>query len=90
MSKILASSLRDMRILTDKGLRVGNIYDMEVDEDTGKVEALKIKPESEEIAQTLTTDDEGNALIPFRSLMAIRDYIVVSEKSLAVQQLKGR
>lgn len=90
MSRILASSLRDMRILTDKGLRVGNIYDMEIDEDTGKIEALKVKPESEEIAQTLSKDDEGNALIPFRSVMAIRDYIVVSEKSLAVQQLKSR
>ncbi|KXA92565.1 hypothetical protein AKJ65_07370 [candidate division MSBL1 archaeon SCGC-AAA259E19] len=90
MSRILASSLRDMRILTDKGLRVGNIYDMEVDEDTGKVEALKVKPESEEIAQTLSTDEEGNALIPFSSVMAVRDYIVVNENSLAVQQLKGR
>lgn len=90
MSRIHASSLRDMRILTDKGLRLGNIYDMEVNENTGKVKALKIEPESEEIAQSLSTDDEGNALIPFEAVTAIRDYIVVNEKSLAVQELKGR
>lgn len=90
MSRMLASSLRDMRILTDKGLRVGNIFDLEVDEDTGKIETLVVKPESQEIANTLSTDDDGNALVPFSSVVAVRDYIVVSENSLAVQRLKGR
>lgn len=90
MSRMLASSLRDMRILTDKGLRVGNIFDLEVNEDTGKIETLVVEPESQEIAQTLSTDDDGNALVPFSSVVAVRDYIVVSENSLAVQRLKGR
>lgn len=90
MSKILASSLRDIRILTDKGLRVGNIFDLEVDEDTGRLETLVVKPESQEIAQNLSTDEDGNALVPFSSVVAVRDYIVISEKSLTVQQLKGR
>lgn len=90
LSRILASSLRDMRILTDKGLRIGNIFDLEVDEDTGKIETLVIKPESQEIAQNLSTDEDGNALVPFSSVVAVRDYIVISEKSLAVQQLKSR
>lgn len=90
LSRILASSLRDMRILTDKGLRIGNIFDLEVNEDTGKIETLVIKPESQEIAQNLSTDEDGNALVPFSSVVAVRDYIVISEKSLAVQQLKSR
>lgn len=89
MSRILASSLRDMRILTDKGLRVGNIYDLEVDKETGEVDTLVVKPESEEIAQSLSTDEDGYALVPFSSVVAVRDYIVISEKSLAVQQLKS-
>lgn len=79
-----------MRVLTDKGLRVGNIFDLEVDEDTGEVETILIKPETQEIAQNLSTDGDGNAMVPFSSVVAIRDYIVISEKSLAVQQLKGR
>lgn len=90
MSRILASSLRDMRVLTDKGLRVGNIHDLDVDENTGKVQTLSIKPETEEITQNLSTDEDGNALVPFSSVVAIRDYVVVAEKSLAVQQLKSR
>lgn len=90
MSRILASSLRDMRILTDRGLRIGNIYDLGVDEETGKIETLIIQPESQEVAQNLDMDDEGNALVPYSSVIAIRDYIVISEKSLAVRQLKNR
>lgn len=89
MSRILASSLRDMRVLTDKGLRVGNIYDLEVDEDTGEIETLVVETETEEIAENLSMDEEGYALVPFSSVLAIRDYIVISEKSLAIQQLKG-
>lgn len=89
MTRMLASSLRDMRILTDKGLRIGTIFDLEVDEETGKIESLVVTPESEDIAQSLSTDEDGNALVPFSSVVSVRDYIVVNENSLAVQRLKG-
>lgn len=89
MPRMLASSLRDMRVLTDKGLRIGTIFDLEVDEDTGKINTLIVTPESEDIAQSLSTDEDGNALVPFSSVVAVRDYIVVNENSLAVQRLKG-
>ncbi|KXB03913.1 hypothetical protein AKJ47_01440 [candidate division MSBL1 archaeon SCGC-AAA261G05] len=79
-----------MRILTDKGLRVGRIFDMTVDENNGKIETIVVKPESREIAQSLNTDEDGNAVIPFSSVVAVRDYIVVSEKSLAIQRMKSR
>lgn len=88
MSRVLASSLRDMKILTDKGLRVGRIFDIIIDENDGKLETLVIEPESQEVAQNLTTDEEGNVLVPFSSVVAVRDYIVISEKSLAVQQAR--
>lgn len=90
LSRVLASSLRDMRILTDRGLRVGNIFDLEVNGDTGNIETLIIKPESEEIAKNLPSDEDGNTLVPFNAVIAVKDYIVVSEKNLAVQQLKSR
>ncbi|KXB01755.1 hypothetical protein AKJ44_02165 [candidate division MSBL1 archaeon SCGC-AAA261F17] len=90
MAKVFASSLRDMKILTDKGLRVGRIFDMTVDENNGKIETIVVKPESREIAQSLNTDEDGNAVIPFSSVVAVRDYIVVSEKSLAIQRMKSR
>ncbi len=88
MSRILASSLRDMRVLTDKGLRVGNVYDVEVDEGTGDVDTLVIKPESEEVAESLQTDDEGFVLVPVSAVASVKDYIVINESSLTIQLQK--
>ncbi|MFP4005477.1 MAG: PRC-barrel domain-containing protein [Candidatus Hadarchaeia archaeon] len=88
MSRILASNLRDMKVLTNKGLRVGRVFDLEVDEDSGKIETVVIEPESPEISNSFSTDEDERVLIPFGSVMAVRDYIVVSEKSLAVHKMK--
>ncbi len=88
MARIFASKLRGLNVLTDKGLRVGQIHDMLVDESDGTIQALTVKPESKESVQNLPTDESGYVLIPFNAVQAIRDYIVVSERNLAVQQLK--
>ena len=90
MARLFASKLRGMNVLTDKGLRVGQIHDMLVDENDGRITAMTVKPESKETAASLPTDESGHILIPFSSVQAIRDYIVVSERNLAVQQLKKR
>ncbi|MEA1904609.1 MAG: PRC-barrel domain-containing protein [Candidatus Hadarchaeota archaeon] len=90
MARIFASKLRGMSIMTDKGLLVGQIHDMLVDEGDGRIRALVVKPESQETAQNLPCDEGGNILMPFNAVISIRDYIVVSERLLAVQQLKAR
>ncbi|MCD6248276.1 MAG: PRC-barrel domain-containing protein [Hadesarchaea archaeon] len=90
MGKIFASRLRGLRVLTDRGLRVGQIHDMLVDEASGKIQAVLVRPESKEVAKNLPTDESGNIMIPFNAVTAIRDFVVVNERSLAVQQLKAR
>lgn len=81
MSKILGSQLRDMKILTDEGRRLGKISDILVNEDI-EVEALVVEPESEEIIRSLPTDEDDNVLVPSGSVSAVKDYVVVSEKAL--------
>lgn len=88
LSRVLASSLRDRKILTDKGLRIGKIYDIIINENSGKLETLVIDPESEEIKENLMTDEDDNVLIPFSSVVAVKDYIIISESSLAIQQAR--
>ena len=90
MGRIFASKLRGLNVLTDKGLRVGQIHDIMVDETDGRITSMTVKPESKETAASLPTDESGNIMIPFTAVQAIRDYIVVSERNLAVQQLKKR
>lgn len=81
MSKMLGSQLRDMKILTDEGRRLGKISDVLINEDI-EVEALVVEPESEEIIRSLPTDEDDNVLVPSSSVSAIKDYVVVSEKGL--------
>lgn len=88
LSRVLASSLRDRKILTDKGLRIGKIYDIIINENSGKLETLVIDPESEEIKENLMTNEDGNVLVPFSSVVAVKDYIIISERSLAIQQAR--
>lgn len=88
MTQVFASRLRGANVLTDRGLQIGKLQDMVVDEGTGKILNLIVRPVSREILQNMPKEG-GDALIPFSSVMAMRDYIVVNERVLAIQQLKA-
>jgi len=88
LAQIFASKLRGMNVLTDRGLQVGRLQDMLVDEESGRIISLVIKPITKEALVDLPKDSSGNPLLPFNSVMAIRDYIVVNERILVIQQLK--
>lgn len=77
-----------MNILTDRGLQIGRLQDMLVDEESGRIHSLVVKPVTKETLENLPKEKGGNALLPFSSVMAIRDYIVVNERVLVIQQLK--
>ena len=88
MAQIFASRLRGMNVLTDRGLQVGRLQDMLVDEESGRIISLVIRPVTKEALGNIPKDSSGNALLPFNSVMAMRDYIVVNERVLVIQQLK--
>jgi len=77
-----------MNVLTDRGLQVGRLQDMLVDEESGRIISLVIRPVTKEALGNIPKDASGNALLPFNSVMAMRDYIVVNERVLVIQQLK--
>lgn len=88
MAKVFVSKLRGMNVLTDRGLQIGRLQDMLVDEGSGRIHSLVVKPITKETLENLPKGKGGNALLPFSSVMAIRDYIVVNERVLVIQQLK--
>ena len=77
-----------MEVLTDRGFKLGRLHDALVDEQSGKILSLVVKPAVRGVLEGLPTDPAGNALVPFSSVMAIRDYIVINERTLAIQQIK--
>jgi sporulation protein YlmC with PRC-barrel domain len=85
----MVSRLRGIGIVTDRGMQIGKLQDILVDEGTGKLASLVVKVISKEVFGNLTPDRQGNALVPFNAVLAIRDCIVLNERALAVQQLKS-
>lgn len=90
MTQILASKLKSIGIISDRGLQLGRLDDILFDENDGKVHSLIVKPITKETLEGVPKDSSGNALIPFRAVMSIRDFVVVNERVLAIQQLKAQ
>lgn len=88
MPQISGNRLRGLGVLTDKGVQIGQLRDFMIDETNGKVLALCIRLAKGVSLQGLQTDEGGNPLIPFSAVLAIRDYIVVNERALAIQMAK--
>jgi sporulation protein YlmC with PRC-barrel domain len=60
------------------------------DEKGGKIVSLVVKPISKESLMGVPRDPDGNVMIAFSAVMSIRDFIIINERVLAVQQLKAR
>ncbi len=88
MAQILASKLRAIGVVSDKGLQVGRLQDILFDEKDGKIQSIVVRPISGGALGSIPKDPSGNALIPFNAIISIRDFIVVNERVLTIQQLK--
>ncbi|HHN81560.1 MAG TPA: PRC-barrel domain containing protein [Methanomicrobia archaeon] len=82
MGKIIASRLRDRMIVTEQGHQIGNLYDIVVDENSGKMTALIVEPANDTIKNILVTDKEGMCLVPFNAVHALKDFVVIDAKRL--------
>ncbi len=90
MAQIMISKLRAIGVISDRGMQVGRLHDILFDEKDGKIQSLVVRPISKEALGNVPRDSSGNALIPFSAVMSIRDFIVVNERVLAIQQLRAR
>jgi len=63
---------------------------MVFEEKSGKIASLVVKPMSKESLIGVPRDPDGNVMIAFSAVMSIRDFIIINERVLAIQQLKGR
>ncbi|MDH5443603.1 MAG: PRC-barrel domain-containing protein [Candidatus Hadarchaeaceae archaeon] len=84
----MVSKLRAIGVISDRGMQVGKLQDILFNEKDGKVQSIVVRPISKETLGNIPRDSSGNALIPFSAVMSIRDFIVINERVLAIQQLK--
>lgn len=85
MVKIKASKLRDMELITDTGIRLGWLYDLSFDEETGEILVIVAEPDEDLDTSEFVTDHEGLLLIPMKAVKSIGEFIVIDHNKLAVK-----
>ncbi len=90
MVRIKASHLRDMELITDTGVRLGWVYDLSFDENTGEILIIVTEPDEDLDTSEFVTDREGLLLVPMSSVKSIGEFIVIDSGKLAVKsKLRG-
>jgi sporulation protein YlmC with PRC-barrel domain len=85
MVKILASKLRDVELITDTGIRLGWVYDLSFDEETGEILVIVAEPDEDLDTSEFVTDHEGLLLIPVSAVKSVGEVIIIDSAKLATR-----
>jgi len=89
LAYILASKLRSIPVISDRGLQVGKVIDLSFDETSGKIISLIVKPVSSEAFTNFPKNEDGTISLPFTAVVSIKDFVVVSEKVIGIHLMKS-
>ncbi len=78
--RILCSEIIGKEVITEGGIVIGNVVDLDIETSSGRVLMLIVKPKKGEIPIYFKRDDDGNLLIPFSYVRNIMDYVVLYER----------
>ena len=78
MKKIFARNLRDKQVVSSDGVTLGVLNNIVIDIRTGFIEGLVVKPDIA-LEKAKYKEDGEFILMPFDSVRAIKDYIVVDK-----------
>jgi len=79
---VIARQLGGKRVITNKGEEIGRIKDVLIDETSSKISSLVIEPNNDSRVARNLMKYEGMEIIPFKSVFAVSDVIVVDEGML--------
>jgi sporulation protein YlmC with PRC-barrel domain len=78
MGKVFSGSIAGKEIVNIDGMVLGELEDVILEVQTGKLVDLLVKPDKE-LNRMKYREDGRFVLIPFASVVAIKDYIVIDE-----------
>jgi len=78
LGKVFSGSIAGKEIVNIDGMVLGKLEDMILEVQTGKLVDLLVKP-NRELNRMKYREDGKFVLIPFASVVAIKDYIVIDE-----------
>jgi len=80
--------LQGMKVITDRGLELGRVEDLMIDETSGKILSVCVKPSAGKIFKNLPYD-KGQLLVPYSAVLAVREFMIVSERVLTILEMKA-
>jgi sporulation protein YlmC with PRC-barrel domain len=83
MSKyLIARQLSGKKLVTNEGEDFGRLVDIEVNEVSGKIEALLVEANPDSGLATKMRKDDGMMHVPYESVLAVGDYIIVEKRNM--------
>ncbi len=80
---VIAEQLIGKEVITNDGMDLGRFLDAELNEVTGKLTSLIVEPNSEGAFVKKLEVKAGKLRVPYDSVVAVNDYIVVDRKGVA-------
>ena len=78
----IAKQLGGKRVITNKGEEIGRLSDIEIDENTGKIETFLVEPNNDSKIVRDMERREKLVVVPYKAVFAVSDVIVVDETML--------
>lgn len=79
---IIAKQLVGKKVVTNDGFDLGRFVDAEISKITGKMSAILVEPDPDSSLASKMRGDEEHIKVPYDSVLAVNDYIVVDRKNL--------
>lgn len=86
---MLMKQMQGMKVITDRGLEVGRVDDLLIEETSGKILSVCVRPVSGDLFKNLPKD-KGQLLIPYSAVLAVREFMIVSERVLTIMEMKAQ
>lgn len=80
---LIARQISGKRLVTNEGEDFGTVIDINVNEVTGKIESLVVEPNPDSPTASKMRKDEGTIHIPYESVLAVGDFIIVERRNMA-------
>ena len=77
MPEVLASALNDKPVLSTDGREVGTVYNLTIDQRTGKLDTLLVDPNGNGFEEFERTDD-GYLRIPAAMINGLSDQLMIT------------
>ncbi len=83
MSKyLIARQLSGKKLVTNEGEDFGRLVDVEVNEVSGKIEALLVEANPDNGLAAKMKKEDGMMHVPYESVLAVGDYIIVEKRNM--------